>query len=130
MYINEFTKCVVLQVFLRLDFYNIIFKIKHKVCTDPGSASTHFPTLVQTFEPVLAGDSTVRACMTVLKVRPCCLWPNYRTNYVHRAMQRCASSFLKPHLLVYDSCDLEVTVNYLDIMVGLLCRVIVLSQGP
>jgi hypothetical protein len=42
-YINEAVKNVMLQSFLRYDFCNIIFKIKHKVYTASGSAHRQPP---------------------------------------------------------------------------------------
>lgn len=71
MHINGVANSAVLRLFLRLEFYNIIFKIKHKFYMDSGSASTLLPTSVKHFESVLDIDSTVRSSTRVLKARCC-----------------------------------------------------------
>jgi hypothetical protein len=64
---NADANSAVLQPVLRLDFYNIIFKIKHRLYIDTGSVSTLLPTSVKNSESVLVTDSTVRASTRILK---------------------------------------------------------------
>jgi len=70
MHINAGANSAFLELFLRLlEFYNIIFKIKHEFYIDPGSASILLRTSVKNSAGVLAIDSTVRASTRVLKAR-------------------------------------------------------------
>ena len=45
MYINAVTNIVMLQLHLRHDLYNTVFKIKHKLYRVSGSAHTQMKTL-------------------------------------------------------------------------------------
>jgi hypothetical protein len=125
LYIYIVANSVILQLYLRYDFYNIIFKIKHKLYISSGSAhpssmksSGCEPDILQVITSFKLSILLLCMCFSSLHASAipstkssCSHWWDWSCTKADVAMLCCCSPHLDLLLLIYNESDVNVVTE-------------------